>query len=206
MDLTMIQRKLKSTLSLLAIIGAITASSLANSSPNVHIKKVGFAGNGCNPSSTKIRLNSNNNKLTVSTSDFYAETYRGRKRFDRVKCDISVNVKAPRGFQVRIKDATYKGYISLPRGSKAKFNREYFFAGQKGPRYSDSWQGKTRQMIYKKDKPFRYSNWSSCGANTMLRMKASMKLKGNGQHASIGILNNQRRASWSYTLDYRRCR
>lgn len=202
----MTPKKLKTTLSLLVMTGILTASNLANSSPHVRPKNIGFAGNGCTPANTIIRFNKNRNKLTVRASNFYAETGHGRKQFDRVKCDISVAVNAPRGYQVRIKDATYRGYVSLPRGASAKFNREYFFAGERGPRYNSSWVGRTHKMIYKKDKPFRYSNWSRCGAKTMLRMKAVMKVKGNGHYASAGILKKAHQSSWSYTLDYRRCR
>ncbi|MCK5725980.1 MAG: DUF4360 domain-containing protein [Thiotrichaceae bacterium] len=206
----MTPQKLQSTLILLLIAGSVTVASLANASPRVQVGKIGYAGNGCPNGSANVKFNKNKNHLTVNTRAFYASANSKRKgkTFKRIKCDLSVALKAPYGYKVRIKKAVYKTYVGLPYGASGTFNREYFFAGKQGPRLRTQWKGKTYKLMTQVDQPFKYSQWSRCGESTILRMKASMNVRSKHGYASLGILpkTHRRNSNWSYTLEYRRCK
>ena len=165
------------------------ATSQSAFADDLKITNVGYAGNGCPAGSASVNIGNSGKTVSVLFDEFFVEAGVNKRTFDRKKCDISINVKVPSGFSISLVDADYRGFIELPRQARAKFHREYFFAGRRGPRFVNRWRGATSDDFYKKDRLALFANtWSPCGANVLLRAKTAISVNTRrNQQAVAGV-------------------
>ncbi|MCK5727206.1 MAG: DUF4360 domain-containing protein [Thiotrichaceae bacterium] len=172
---------------------AITLISLVASQSatagDLKMTKVGYAGNGCPSGSADVSIAPGGKAVSVLFDEFYAEAGINNRTFDRKKCDISITMKIPRGFSISLVNADYRGFIELPKRASAVFSREYFFAGTRGPRFVNRWNGSRSEEFFKKDRLAVWAHtWSPCGANVILRAKTAIKVKTRrNQQAMAGV-------------------
>merc|ERR1712154_18797 len=91
---------------------------------------------------------------------------------DRVSCNLAVPVEVASGYTLGIFKVEYRGYTNVPSDDGySEFFAEYFFAGIKGSEY---------EQRYIESGDVYISNdvgvvvWSSCGANTNLRVNTAI--------------------------------
>lgn len=165
------------------------AATQTASAGDMKITKVGYAGTGCPAGSASVNIAEGGKTVSVLFDEFIAEAGVDKRTFDRKKCDISVGVKVPSGFSISLIDADYRGFVELPRRASARFTREYFFAGRRGPRFNNSWRGTKSDEFYKKDRLGVLAHtWSPCGANVVLRAKTAIAVRTQrNQQAVAGV-------------------
>lgn len=193
------------------------ATSQAAIAGDLKITNVGYAGNGCPAGSASVNIGNSGKTVSVLFDEFFVEAGMDNRTFDRKKCDISINVKIPNGFSISLVDADYRGFIELPRGARAKFFREYFFAGRRGPRFTNRWRGTKSDEFYKKDRLALFANtWSPCGANVLLRAKTAISVNtrrnrqavagvDSAEFTSNTIVHHRGPQAFDFNLRWRRC-
>ena len=206
---------LKQTKTVLATTALLlVASQAAIAGPNlggIKIQKVGYAGNGCPSGSASVVLASDKKSVSVLFDDYIAEAGgQGQRTFDRKKCDIAFGLKVPSGVSVSLIDADYRGFNDLPRGAKATFKRDYFFAGTRGPSMTKRWSGARSNDFHIKDRLGVFANvWSACGADVILRSKTAATVKTRrGREAMMMVDSADLTAKtvYRYNFRYRACR
>ncbi len=167
---------------------ALMTSQVAHAD-GITLGKVGYAGSGCPVDSASVNMSEDKKTVSILFDELVAEAGIDRRSYDRKKCDISISVRVPNGFSVSLVDADYRGFTELPKGARARFTREYFFAGRRGPRFSDRWKGERSDDFYKKDRlGLLAQTWSPCGADVILRANTSIAVKTKkGQQAVAGV-------------------
>jgi len=193
---------------------AMAASQAAVAAPNlngVKIQNVGYAGNGCPAGSASVVLAPDRKSVSVLFDEYIAEAGgRGQRTFDRKKCDIAFGLKIPSGISVSLIDADYRGFNDLPRGAKATFKRDYFFAGTRGPSLTKNWRGARSNDFIIKDRLGVFANvWSRCGADVILRSKTAATVRTQRGREALMMVDSVDLATktiYRYNFRYRACR
>lgn len=168
-------------------------------------------GNGCPQGTVSANLSPDNQELTILFDQFLAEAGPGvGKTIDRKSCNISIPITVPGGYSVSIVQVDYRGFIGLPsRQASARFSAEYFFAGMRGPRLQRTFMG-AQDTDYLIDNRLAVQAmvWSPCGAQTNLRVNASIMLSNRDRRSdAIATVDSADVSSGIlYQLQYRRCR
>lgn len=206
---------LKQTKTVLAttalLIAATQAASAAPNLSGVKIQNVGYAGNGCPAGSASVVLAPDRKSVSVLFDDYIAEAGgRGQRNFDRKKCDIAFGLKIPSGISVSLIDADYRGFNDLPRGARATFKRDYFFAGSRGPSLNKSWRGARSNDFHIKDRLGVFANvWSACGADVILRSKTAATVRTRPGREALMMVDSAdltAKTVYRYNFRYRTCR
>ncbi|PID45298.1 MAG: hypothetical protein CSB47_09420 [Proteobacteria bacterium] len=201
----------KTVLAASALLMAASQSVSAGSVSEVEIKDVGYAGNGCPSGSASVVLAPDKKSVSVLFDDYIAEAGgSGQRRFDRKKCDIAFGLKIPSGISVSFVDADYRGFNDLPRGARASFKRDYFFAGSRGPSLTKNWRGPRSRDFTIKDRLSVFANvWSACGADVILRSKTAATVRTRPGREALMMVDSAdltTRTVYRYNFRYRRCR
>jgi hypothetical protein len=167
-------------------------------------------GNGCPQGSVSANLSPDNTQLSILFDQFIAEAGPGvGKTLDRKSCNISIPITVPNGYSVSIIQVDYRGFVGLPsRAANARFSAEYFFAGQRGPLLQRQFLG-AQNSDYLIDNRLAVSTmvWSACGAQTNLRVNASMMVQNTDrrQDAIATVDSADVSSGIIYQLQFRRC-
>ena len=190
---------------------ATQAASAAPNVRNVQIQNVGYAGNGCPAGSASVVISPDKKSVSLLFDEYIAEAGgHGQRTFDRKKCDIAFGLKIPSGISVSLIDADYRGFNDLPRGARATFKRDYFFAGARGPSLTKNWRGTRSNDFLIKDRLGVLANvWSACGADVILRSKTSATVRthrGNEALMMVDSADLTAKTVYKYNFRYRTCR
>ena len=177
---------------------------------DIRLGTPGYGGSGCPAGSASVTLSPDQKALSILFDEYIAEAGGDTgKRIDRKSCNIAIPVHVPQGFSVSIFQVDYRGYTFVPRGGEARFNVEYFFAGQQGPRVTKSFRGFV-------DDEYTLTNnlaahalvWSACGADVNLRVNTSMLARSNrwGEDTLATVDSADIKSGLVYHLQWRRCR
>lgn len=205
-------KQAKSVLATTALL--LVASQSAIAGPNlggIKIENVGYAGNGCPSGSASVVLASDKKSVSVLFDDYIAEAGgQGQRTFTRKKCDLAFGLKVPSGVSVSLIDADYRGFNDLPRGARATFKRDYFFAGSRGPSLTKRWNGARSNDFHIKDRLGVFANvWSACGADVVLRSKTAATVKTRRGHEAMMMVDSadlKAKTVYRYNFRYRACR
>lgn len=197
----------------LSVIGALTGvsvpSALADLASEIKLGEPAYNGSGCPMGSASVSLAPDGSALSLLFDQYVVEAggITG-KRLDRKNCNISIPVHVPQGLSVSIIQVDYRGFNSLPLGSRSMFNVEYFLAGSRGPRV-------TRSFLGPQDREYLISNplelsaivWSPCGADVNLRANSSMTVYTNsrGDQVLSTVDSADVTAGIVYHLQWRHC-
>jgi Domain of unknown function (DUF4360) len=137
-----------------------------------------YFGSGCPSGSVKVIQADDGSTISVLFSEFEAVASGATTR-DRRSCNMAVPVTVAPGFSCGIFKVDYRGFADVPRGSgsrkpSARFDSEYFFAGERGPRKSRSYSDGTIGPIFESDSVGAYA-WSPCGGSTIFRINTSLQ-------------------------------
>ena len=168
----------------------------------------GYGGNGCPGGTASATLSPDGSALSIIFDNFIAEAggYTG-KTMDRKACNISIPVHVPGGMSISFFQIDYRGFLSLPYGSYATFNVAYFFAGGYGPTFNRVFNGGTEDnYLINNDLNAMANVWSPCGADTLLRVNANMRVNtSNGRSASATVDSADIKSGILFHLRTRRC-
>lgn len=192
----------------------LAASQAAVANPNVNgvtIEKVGYAGNGCPSGSASVVLAPDKKSVSVLFDEYIAEAGgQGQRTFDRKKCDIAFGLKIPSGISVSLIDADYRGFQDLPHGASATFQRDYFFAGSRGPSLTQRWRGQRSGDFDIRDRLDVFANvWSACGADVILRSKTAATVRTQRGREALMMVDSAdltAKTVYRYNFRYRACR
>ncbi|TNF04056.1 MAG: DUF4360 domain-containing protein [Deltaproteobacteria bacterium] len=197
----------KTMTSLLALLMLSAAPVQAND--DISLGEPGYGGSGCPQGSASAILSPDGKSLSILFDEFMVEAGGAtRKTVARKTCNIAIPVHVPQGFSVSIVDIDYRGFNSLPSGASSQFTAEYFFAGQRGPRYAKSFRGALDdEFLIQNRLGLQALVWSKCGADVNLRVNASMMVRTNRykQDALAMVDSADVQAGIRYQLQWKRC-
>lgn len=187
------------------VLSAIMMTAQSAKADDISLGIPGYGGNGCPAGSASVTLSPDQKSLTLIFDQFLVEANRQR-RVDRKSCNIAIPVHVPQGLSVSIIEADYRGYVSLPVGAQARFSAEYFFAGLRGPRVDQVFNGYH-------DKDYLVNNrigvqalvWSPCGEDVNLRVNSSMTVRTTTGDALATVDTADFKAGIVYQIQWRRC-
>jgi hypothetical protein len=199
---------IKKMLSASLLLSSISLSAFAQN--DIALGVPAYGGNGCPNGSASVALSPDSKQLSIIFDQFLTEAGPASGRtLDRKSCNIAVPVHVPNGFSISVLAVDYRGFVSLPnRQATAQFSAEYFFAGMRGPVFS-------RSFVGQQDSDYTISNalavqamvWSPCGADTNLRVNASMMLRNASRlsDAMATVDSADISAGIVYQIQMRRC-
>lgn len=188
---------------------ALLASSLSSFADTIQLGYPTTGGNGCPAGSASASVSPDGSALSIIFDQFVTEAGPASGRtIDRKSCNIAVPVHVPNGYSVSIIAVDYRGFVSLPSGAQAQMNAEYFFAGAQGPRFVQSFRGRTDQNYTLTNRlGVQAMVWSPCGADVNLRVNASMMVRNSGyQDAMATVDSADFNAGIVYQIQMRSCR
>ena len=195
---------------ILAIAALLIGSSFAGTAfaDDIALGEPGYGGTGCPDGSASVTLSPDAKSLSILFDEYYVEAGGAtNKSLDRKSCNIAIPVHVPQGLSVSILTIDYRGYNSLPSGARSVFNVEYFFAGQRGPRFSKTFRGEL-------DKDYLITNklqatalvWSACGADVNLRTNSSIRVQTRQNKEALATVDSEDiNAAIKYQLQWKRC-
>ncbi|XCN71560.1 MAG: DUF4360 domain-containing protein [Candidatus Electrothrix aestuarii] len=167
---------------LVASIALVASQALAGSS--VYFKSpVKARGTGCPGNNSMSVSGENTDTLTVLFDQFDAARPKNNAASGmmRTACSFAIPVHVPAGWQVSTMTADWRGYAE----GKTKLHREYFFAGQRGPRADDSPKGD-----FSLRDNLMHTTWSKCGAgNVIIRINSSVRAASSPSYIAVDTLD-----------------
>lgn len=193
------------TTSILALVTSVSAMA-----DDIELGLPSYGGNGCPAGSASATLSPDNKQLSVLFDSYIVEAGRSSgKSIDRKSCNLAIPVHVPQGYSISILRADYRGFVSVPRSAQAQFTVEYFFAGMRGPRLVENFDGpQDRDYLISDALTAEALVWSACGADVNLRINSSMLAKTNRSRDDVlaTVDSTDVDAQMIYHLQWRRCR
>ena len=195
---------------ILAIAALLVGSSFAGlaQADDIALGEPGYGGTGCPDGSASVTLSPDAKSLSILFDEYFVEAGgQTNKSLDRKSCNIAIPVHVPQGLSISILTIDYRGYNSLPTGAKSTFAVEYFFAGQKGPTFSKTFNGEL-------DKDYLITNklqasalvWSACGADVNLRTNSSIRVQTKQNKEALATVDSEDiNAAIKYQLQWKQC-
>jgi hypothetical protein len=193
---------------IMSVIGLATIQAKANDDIELGIPSYG--GNGCPAGSASATLSPDAKQLSILFDSYIVEAGRSSgKSLDRKSCNVAIPVHVPQGYSISILRADYRGFVSVPRAAQAQFTVEYFFAGMRGPRIVENFNGpQDRDYLLTDHLTAEALVWSPCGADVNLRINSSMLAKTNRNRDDVlaTVDSTDVDAQMVYHLQWRQCR
>lgn len=202
---------MKKKMLMMLTAATLSTSAMASGLGDVYLGQPGYGGSGCPSGSASATLSPDKKSLSLIFDEFTAEAgVSSDKRRDRKTCNIAIPVHVPNGYSVSILKVDYRGYVYLPsRRYNARFSAEYFFAGQRGPRYVKRWRGSFDDDYLLNNKiGVQAVTWSPCGRDVNLRVNTAMQAAApsNANDDAIATVDSADfNAGLVYSLKWRRC-
>ncbi|QHG19356.1 MULTISPECIES: DUF4360 domain-containing protein [unclassified Nostoc] len=188
---------IKSFLAAATLITASVGPAFAND--KVEIVGAEYGGNGCPEGSASVSVSPDGQELSILFDKFIAVGNKAEER--RKNCNLSIPIKVPQGFQISLYDADYRGYVAP--STIGRLRAEYFFAGQRGPVFSRTFNGESDYNV--RDQLVTVADvWSRCGDSVNMRVNAAMTASGQGM-ATVDSFDLAHRGL-VYHVKYRQCR
>lgn len=184
---------------LATVLTTAAVSPALAATPSVQILGASYGGSGCPDRSASVTVSPDGQELSILFDKFVAQGNVSAET--RKSCNLSIPIKVPQGFQISIYDADYRGYVA-PQTS-GNLRAEYFFAGNRGPVFSRTFNGETNYNV--RDSLATVADvWSRCGDSVNMRVNAAMTAKGAGT-ATVDSFDLAHRGL-VYHVKYRTCR
>ncbi len=202
---------MNSLMKLIALATTLTAAAPSFAQVGLELGYPSTGGNGCPQGTVSASLSPDGQELSILFDQFLAEAGPASGRtLDRKSCNISIPVTVPGGYSVSIVAVDYRGFVGLPsRRANARFTAEYFFANSRGPRLQRTFVGaQNTDYLIENDLLVAAQVWSPCGAQTNMRINASIMLQNTdySQDAIATVDSADISSGILYQLQYRRCR
>lgn len=180
----------------------IFATAILAVTPSAHatepfqLGEIGYAGNGC-PSTTDntqptlvftsgtAEDSNGGHRLTIIPTEMTLLFPSTGRTFERIKCDIAVPAKVTKGYQIGIQHASLMAFSVLDDDTKSSIRLGSSFSGQ-------SSQSNEKELDttspHNTELHIKETQWARCGADVIIRAKASATLRGdNTQNAYVSV-------------------
>jgi hypothetical protein len=199
-----------SPLKKLAGFTMLVASLSSFAQDTIQLGYPAYGGNGCPSGTASATLSPDGTSLSIIFDQFLTEAGPASGRtLDRKSCNIAVPVHVPNGYSISVLAVDYRGYVGLPSSASARLQAEYFFAGMRGPRFSQDFVGRTdREYTFSNELGVEALVWSPCGADVNLRVNASMMVRNTNRSldALATVDSADISAGLVYHIQMRQCR
>lgn len=166
-----------------------TLATPASANQPFKLGELGYAGNGCpaptdteNP--TIIRMNKD--ALSIIPTEMMLFTPSDERSFQRKKCDIALPIEVESGYQIRMVNTKLQAFAALDTASTATYTLDAGFAGNSFAKTSVKLSANT---VDNTELAIPETSWSECGADLILRAKASMVLRSDTTQSSYLRVN-----------------
>ncbi|MNS96851.1 hypothetical protein D3C72_1311690 [compost metagenome] len=189
----------------LIALGAASAEAQA-----LRLGQPAYGGTGCPAGTASVTVSPDSTALSILFDNYVAEAgSMSGKRLDRKSCNVSIPVQVPNGYSVSIFQVDYRGFVAVPRGGRAQFDAEYFWAGSRGPLIRRVFTGPYADSYSLTDELIATTEvWTPCGASVNLRINSGMMAMSNGrmEDALATVDSADISSGLIYHFKYRRCR
>ncbi len=158
--------------------------------------RVELSGQQCLANPGLASLDASGTKFTIEFDSFAADS--GSLASSRSACSLFVSVRAPRGWQYRVKTAKYNHDTILGRGGQRTTETAYYFQGQQQTaRFSTTMAGPIEAIGYRTvhNIPASESIYSPCGAGRSLVLSPSAKVN-TSSDGSVEIHSAEIELEW----------
>ncbi|OQW53740.1 MAG: hypothetical protein A4S09_06750 [Proteobacteria bacterium SG_bin7] len=148
----------------------------------IRLGEIVYGGNGCPEGTVVIEAGPNNNSLNLIFDQYKVVAGLGGGRVARKSCSLAMPIGVPKGLQIGILSAEFKGFVSLPKNATGRVTTEYFAAGDKGIVRIDGYMGTLGEEINILHEPTEEEGaivWTPCGEDTNIRMNSSILVNTN---------------------------
>lgn len=188
---------------LVIVLAVLVAASAPVAAQSLQLGKLGVGGTGCPAGSVSAQLGNGGKSISLKFKSYQASA-GGARSFDRKACGIAIPVVVPPGLSVAVVGVDYRGATKLPAGASAVFSAEYFFAGSKGQKATQTLKGPASGGFTLADKGALV--WSACGADVNFRINTSLRVNSSGgRNASIGLRSQDVSVAATYRLQWKAC-
>lgn len=170
----------KIILASLLFLATITQAALL---PGVRLGEPSYGGTGCPAGSASVSLSPDQDEISILFDQFVAEAGGSSNRsVDRKACELSVPLHIPQGYSATVIQTDFRGFNLVSRGGMNRLNTEYFWAGQRGPSYSNMFRGPQNEDYFATNGVMASGVvWTPCGMSTNLRIRATIMTQTNRQ-------------------------
>ena len=131
------------------------------------------------------------------------------RRIDRTACNLRVPIQVPQGYSVALIGIDYRGFNAVPgNGAYTEFNAEYFYAGNRGPRFTRRFRGPVSDEYLINNKLIATNLvWSPCGQEVIFGINAGATAMANSQMDQTMMIVDSAdiTAGLLYQFSWRRC-
>lgn len=176
--------------------------------PGVRLGEPSYGGTGCPAGSASVSLSPDQDEISILFDNFVAEAggMTGRS-VDRKACELSVPLHIPQGYSATVIQTDFRGYNLVARGGMNRLNTEYFWAGQRGPAYSNMFRGPQNEDYFATNGVVASGVvWTPCGMSTNLRIRATIMTQTSGNQQSMMTVDSADiTGGLIYHVEWRRC-
>jgi hypothetical protein len=191
---------------ILASVLFITTITQAQLLPGVRLGEPSYGGTGCPAGSASVSLSPDQDEISIMFDQFVAEA--GGRAVDRKACELSVPIHIPQGYSATVIQTDFRGFNLVSRGGMNRLNTEYFWAGQRGPAYSNMYRGPQNEDYFATNGVVASGVvWTPCGMSTNLRIRATIMTQTNRQleQSMMTVDSADITGGLIYHVQWRRC-
>ena len=211
---------MKFTNSLFTVVAGLwlSASGFAVVDPGaIYIRDIDAAGTGCPAGSVSIDVSPDRQVFTAIFNKFQAviDPFDPNVALaDRHKrCDLSLKVQVPQGYQFSVFKADYQGWYDLQANMSLTQTSSYHFQGNanhiKRSSLSTGGTGRSGEFHFVDQLGVSSFEWSACGAPRNMYISAELRLSSNSNNsrgvAGIDAIEGQFKLLNRYGIQWRRC-
>lgn len=180
--------------------------------------EVVYGGNGCPEGTMRIAFAPDNLSFSILFDQFVAEVSDVHKKAkDVLMCEMLVPIDIPEGMQMEITRVDFRGYVNLPKKTKAQFNSVFNFRGRGGDKdklkMAFSFRGPSEEdfelssdvLVPEGRTP--NTEISPCGGRVELRIAQRMSVfsEARGESAMASLDSIDGKANAIYYVNWREC-
>jgi hypothetical protein len=195
---------------ILASILFISTISTAQLLPGVKLGEPSYGGTGCPAGTASVSLSPDQDEISILFDQFITEAGGASGRMvDRKACELSVPIHIPQGYSATVIQTDFRGFNLVSRGGMNRLNTEYFWAGQRGPSFSNLYRGPQNEDYFATNGVVASGVvWTPCGLSTNLRIRATIMTQTNRQmeQSMMTVDSADITGGLIYHIQWRKCR
>lgn len=194
---------------IIASIIFLSLTSFAQLLPGVRLGEPSYGGTGCPAGSASVSLSPDQDEISILFDQFVAEAGGDTRRsVDRKACELSVPLHIPQGYSATVIQTDFRGFNLVARGGMNRLNTEYFWAGSRGPSYTNQYRGPQNEDYFATNGVVASGVvWTPCGMSTNLRIRATIMTQTNRQmeQSMMTVDSADITGGLIYHIQWRRC-
>lgn len=174
----------------------------------IYVESITYEGTGCPAGSVTTSLNPERTEFTLTYDQFVASKGPGVPASESVKkCQLTLNLKVPQGWQYSVATIDYRGVMQLPKKMKAEQRATYYFEGDGDFAAADSlFKGPVvKDYLIRDTLPYSTVVWSSCDKVRPLTITTELEVSGGTTAGEITADTTEGRNASVLELRWQEC-